>query len=152
MTDPIPSGRLVADQVFAPGEAPAGSATITRFQIGAAVPEWLIVADPMHAQSRQGTLRFAVACDVLEAPGYFLVVPLAIGPIPEIISFDGHLCRIVAAGKPVKVVVANSTYYSAEIDAGPNGFIDPVQPAALKPAAPPPRPGFWARVRAVFAP
>lgn len=115
--------------------------TVIRFALGAEVPPWLIDQEPIHTQSKCGVFRFATACDVIDAPDYFMVVPVATGPLPSIIDFDGQGVRIFAAGKPVRLVCAQMAFMTPEVDAWA-----PTLPWLEQKAEAPRRKGLWARL------
>lgn len=116
----------------------------TRFAIGDKVPEWLLTAEPVHAQSVFGDFAFDTPCDVIETADYFVVVVLHIGPLPSVLHFSGGGCRIFAPGKPVRLVVHQQVFMPADVDS----WSSPVLPFVRQdgPAPTPPKKGFWARL------
>lgn len=119
--------------------------TITRFQIGAEVPSWMLDQEPIRTQSQRGTFRFTTPCDVIDTPGYYLVLPIVTGPLPSIIDFDGGGVRIFAAGKPVRLVAVQQCFMGQEVDA----YAHTLPFLEQRSAAPIPAPvkrSFWARV------
>lgn len=120
--------------------------TITRFQIGAEVPSWLLDQEPVHSHSQRGTFRFTTPCDVIDTPGYYVILPIATGPLPSVIDFDGGGVRIFAAGKPVRLMYAQQVFLGQEVDgyAHTLPFLEQRQPV-LNPVTPRKR-SFWDRV------
>lgn len=53
------------------------AATVTRFQMGAAIPEWLLAAEPMQPGAPRGAgLRFGCDVDVIETADSYVVIAL----------------------------------------------------------------------------
>lgn len=108
-----------------------------RFARGAAVPEWLLVAEPLVANAPRGNFHFAFETDVFEAPEYFSVVPLVMGvqgqPAIDIGGTAHH--RFYAPGKPVRLTLRDETFLPLEM----NGWTN-MSPStgAPPPSAPPP--------------
>ena len=91
--------------------------TRTKFQAGADVPEWIIIAEPIVADAIQGKFTFGVPIDLIDLPDYYLIVPCMYGPIPSVINFSGAGCKIMAAAKPVRVVNGMGTFQTEAVDA-----------------------------------
>ena len=84
--------------------------TVTRYRMGADIPEWLIAVEPNRPESRKGTFRFATDVDVIETENYWLVIQIGYESLPEIVDGVGMSgCTIFAASKPVRIIRAFQT-------------------------------------------
>lgn len=126
------------------------SDAITQFKAGDAIPEWLIVAEPMQPGAPRGSgLTFSVGVYVVDFPEAYLLVaihPYA-GSLIEANGMDAH--RIYAPGdKPVGYVISIGSYQPLAVNAwqwiGPNGAIVPLSGEQVVRGDR--RRGFWRRL------
>lgn len=90
---------------------------VTRFNMGQDVPEWLMVAEPEQAGAPKGHFRFCADVDVVDLPNMYLVVPNVAfhpngGPVIDNVGMAGH--RVMAASKPVTLVLGGAVFYGPE--------------------------------------
>lgn len=110
------------------------SELVTPIPMGTAIPDWLLVAEPMQAGAPRGNFRFAIDVHVVDTPEYFVVVPMTLGVHPPLIDASGTaLHRIYAPVKPVHMVDAQQVFFPLEVSAWHNG-------QALVEARPTPKP------------
>lgn len=89
----------------------------TRFAPGAAVPEWLLAAEPMGPDSVAGPFIFQIEVDVLELEDRFVLLPTGTGNLAPILHYGGQGARLYAPAKPVCNVLVTNTIMGLEVDA-----------------------------------
>ena len=74
--------------------------TLTRFAMGAAVPEWLLSVEPNGPDANRGNPRFAQDVILIETPDRYMLHPQHEGVSRPMIDFgDMHDCNVLAASK-----------------------------------------------------
>ena len=88
-----------------------------RFAPGAAVPEWLLAAEPMGPDSVAGPFIFQIEVDVLELEDRFVLLPTGTGSLAPTLHYGGQGARLYAPAKPVCNVLVTNTIMGLEVDA-----------------------------------
>lgn len=89
----------------------------TRFAPGAAVPEWLLAAEPMGPDSVAGPFIFQIEVDVIELEDRFVLLPTGTGNLAPTLHYGGQGARLYAPAKPVCNVLVTNTIMGLEVDA-----------------------------------
>ncbi len=81
--------------------------TITDFQMGQDVPEWLITFEPMSAAAQRGKVRWGRDMRLVDLPDSYVVWPLVPEQAGPLIDASGTThCKVFASSKTVVMSVA----------------------------------------------
>ena len=127
--------------------------TVTKFRMGADIPEWCLGVEPVDATSRLGSARFGCDIDLIETDDYYLICPSNIlSPVAGILDFAGaYNCIAIATSKPVRIVQGETVPFPRGMS--PGGTNLPPYGLCIQPWAPmqlsvveDPHPTFWSRL------
>lgn len=124
--------------------------TITQYDMGAAVPEWLLVAEPAVAGAPRGHFRFGRDVYVIDLPTHYAVLPAVSGPGQFLDTTGTEHHNVFASGKPVVFATMTTPIFGHEVQ----GLVfaqqvDEHNRRLAQPVADP-HPSFWQRLKFVL--
>ena len=91
---------------------------VTSFKMGADIPEWLLVLNPIGPNATRKFWRFGCDIDVFETEDYFLLFPTSrLLATPRIFDDEGTFGNeATAAGKPVWIAQLRSVIFATHAE------------------------------------